>query len=132
MKPTHWIAAGALSAALAVGLGAFGAHGLEERVEASELEIWKTGVNYHFLHAIALVLLGLFLGQREARSPASTGASGGGAVGWCMLLGSLIFAGTLYAMVLGGPRILGAITPIGGLLMIAGWLAFARAALRSE
>ena len=127
MKPAHWIAAGALSAAFAVGLGAFGAHGLQERVEPSELEIWKTGVSYHFMHALGLVLVGLFLGQREARSPGSGRAS---AAGWCLLLGSLIFAGTLYAMVLGGPRILGAITPIGGLLMIAGWLAFARAALR--
>ena len=129
MKSSHWIAVGAVSAALAVGLGAFGAHGLEERVEPSELEIWKTGVNYHFLHALGLILLGLFLGQRETRSPNS---SSGGAAGWCLLLGSIIFAGTLYAMVLGGPRILGAITPIGGLLMIAGWLAFARTALRSD
>ena len=129
MKSAHWIAAGAISAALAVGLGAFGAHGLEDRVEPSELEIWKTGVHYHVLHAVALVLLGLLLGQRETRSP---GSSGGGAAGWCLLLGSLIFAGTLYAMVLGGPRMLGAITPIGGLLMIVGWLAFARLALRPQ
>lgn len=129
MKPAHWIAAGAISAALAVGLGAFGAHGLEDRVEPSELEIWKTGVSYHFMHALGLVLLGLFLGQRELRTPNSTG---GTAAGWCLLLGSIIFAGTLYAMVLGGPRILGAITPIGGLLMIVGWLAFARAALRAD
>ena len=129
MKPAQWIAIGAVSAALAVGLGAFGAHGLEQRVEASELEIWKTGVNYHFLHALGLVLLGLFLGQRETRSPGSTG---GGTAGWCLFLGSIIFAGTLYGMVLGGPRILGAITPIGGVLLIVGWVAFAHTALRSD
>lgn len=123
MRPTTWIAVGALSAAVAVGLGAFGAHGLEERVPASELEIWKTGVHYHFLHAIALVLLGLFLRPTDTRAPVA---------GWSFLAGQLIFAGTLYAMVLGGPRILGAVTPIGGVLLIIGWLAFARAALRAR
>jgi len=123
MSPAHWIATGAISAAIAVALGAFGAHGLEERVTPDDLEIWKTGVHYHFLHAIGLVLLGLFLHQRGTRAPVA---------GWCFLAGQAVFAGTLYAMVLGGPRVLGAITPIGGVLLIVGWLAFARSALRSS
>lgn len=123
MKPAQWIAAGAVSAAIAVTLGAFGAHGLKERVEPSELEIWKTAVNYQFMHALGLILLGLCLRPSNGRASLA---------GWSFLVGSAIFAGTLYAMVLGGPRWLGAITPLGGLLMIVGWLAFARAASRSD
>jgi len=118
-----WIAAGAVSAALGVALGAFGAHGLRDRVGPAELEIWKTGVHYQLLHAVALVLLGLFLQRSERRASFA---------GWAFLLGSAIFAGTLYGLTLGAPRWLGAVTPIGGVLMIAGWLAFARAALRDR
>ncbi len=110
----NWIAVGAVSTALAVVCGAFGAHGLKDRVTPADLEIWQTGVLYHLVHAPALVLYGLF-----ARAP------GRHIAGWCLLLGAVIFSGTLYVIVLGGPRWLGAITPIGGVLLIAGWLAFA-------
>jgi len=109
----NWVAIGAVSAALAVVCGAFGAHGLKGRVSAEDLAIWQTGVLYHLVHAPALVLYGLY--ARAGRQ----------LVGWCFLLGTVIFSGTLYAMTLGGPRWLGAITPIGGVLLIAGWLAFA-------
>lgn len=111
----RWISVGALSAALAVALGAFGAHGLKDRVDAAELEIWRTGVLYHVLHAFALVLYGLALERRPAKAwPA-----------WCFALGSAVFSATLYLMVLGGPRWLGAITPFGGTALIAGWIGFA-------
>lgn len=109
----NWVAIGAVSAALAVVCGAFGAHGLKTRVSPEDLAIWQTGVLYHLVHALALVLYGLF--ARAGRQLA----------GWCFLAGSAIFSGTLYGMTLGGPRWLGAITPIGGVLLIAGWLAFA-------
>lgn len=117
-----WISVGAASAALAVILGAFGAHGLKARVSPEDLEIWKTGVLYHALHAIALVVYGLFQESRGCR----------GGPGACFLLGTIVFSGTLYAMVLGGPRWLGAITPIGGVLLIAGWIWFAVQAFRSR
>jgi uncharacterized membrane protein YgdD (TMEM256/DUF423 family) len=118
----RWIAVGALSGAITVALGAFGAHGLEERVTPEDLAIWQTAVHYQGLHALALIALGLWRG-REQR---------GDLAGWCFLAGSAIFAGTLYAIVLGGPRWLGAITPLGGALLIAGWLVFAWAAWRTR
>ena len=118
---TKWIAVGAAWAALAIVLGAFGAHGLKERVTADDLEIWRTGVLYHALHAIGIVLYGSFHERRELRPwPALA-----------LLAGSAIFAGTLYGITLGGPRWLGAITPIGGLGMIAGWCGFAVQAWRA-
>ena len=120
MKPHAWIAVGALSGAVTVALGAFGAHALKDSVPAGDLDIWRTGVLYQGLHALALVQFGLFRQHRP----------GGGAVGWAWLAGSVIFAGSLYAMVLGGPRWLGAITPFGGVSLIAGWVLFAHAALR--
>ena len=120
MKP-NWIAIGAAWGALAVLLGALGSHVLKDRVTPEDLEIWKTGVLYHALHAPALILFGLFA-ERRAR---------GGGPGICFLLGSAIFSGTLYGMVCGGPRALGAVTPIGGLLLIAGWVWFGLLARRS-
>jgi uncharacterized membrane protein YgdD (TMEM256/DUF423 family) len=101
----------ALSGALAVGAGAFGAHG----VEGQAREWLQTGGQYQLVHAVA-ALLALRL---EARGP-----------GWLFVLGALVFAGTLYAMALGAPRWLGAITPIGGTLLILGWLWLAWSALK--
>jgi uncharacterized membrane protein YgdD (TMEM256/DUF423 family) len=121
MKP-NWIAIGCASGALAVISGAFGAHALRDRIGPEALEIWKTGVLYQAIHAVALVLFGLF---RER-------ASSGAAPGWCFLAGSAIFSGTLYGLALGGPRFLGAVTPIGGVLFIAGWIAFAWQAMRRD
>ena len=93
----------ALSGALAVGAGAFGAHG----ASGAAVEWLKTGSHYQLVHAVAaLVALRL-----EARGPA-----------WLFLAGGALFAGTLYLMALGLPRWLGAVTPIGGMLLIAGWL----------
>lgn len=116
----NWIVVGALSGALTVALGAFGAHALEARVEPRELEVWRTAVQYQGLHALALVALGL-LGR------------GGGArraAGWLLVLGTLLFSGSLYLWVLGGPKGLVLLTPVGGLAFIGGWLALALAASR--
>jgi uncharacterized membrane protein YgdD (TMEM256/DUF423 family) len=120
VKGARWIAVGALSGAVTVGLGAFGAHALKSRVTPEDLAIWETAVHYQGLHALALVLFGLWRNQ----------GGKGCAAGWGFLAGSAIFSGTLYAMVLGGPRWLGAITPLGGTAMIVGWIAFAIAAWR--
>lgn len=120
MSGERWIATGAVLGALSVVLGAFAAHALKERLAAEELAWWGTAVQYQALHAVALVLFGLFR-QRKA---------GSSLTGWCLFAGALIFSGTLYGLALGGPRWLGAITPIGGTSMIIGWLAFAFAALR--
>lgn len=100
-----------LSGALAVGAGAFGAHGAEGQAR----EWLQTGAQYQLIHAVAaLVALRL-----EARGP-----------GWLFVVGALIFAGTLYAMAFGAPRWLGAVTPIGGTLLILGWLWLAWTGLR--
>ncbi len=117
----RWIGIGAVSGALAVVFGAFGAHALKERVGATELEWWHTAVLYHALHAIALVLYGLFRERADGRD----------IPGVCLLAGSIVFSGTLYAMTLGAPRWLGGVTPIGGLLLIAGWAGFAWQAFRA-
>jgi uncharacterized membrane protein YgdD (TMEM256/DUF423 family) len=122
MSGARWIALGALSGAVTVALGAFGAHALRDSVPPADLAIWNTGVHYQGLHALALVLFGLWRVQNSRGEPA----------GWCFLAGSAIFAGTLYGIVLGGPRWLGAITPIGGTLLIVGWLAFAWSAWRAR
>ena len=113
----NWIVVGALWGFLGVALGAFGAHGLERMTDVPEaLAWWETAALYHLLHAPVLVLLGLL--QRSK-------PGGGDKVGWCLILGSLVFSGTLYAMALGAPRVLGAVTPLGGLLLLAGWLGLA-------
>ncbi|MFL6291610.1 MAG: DUF423 domain-containing protein [Thermoanaerobaculia bacterium] len=117
----NWIFLGALGGALAVVLGAFGAHALAARLDARSLELWETAARYLMYGSVALILVGLY-GQ--------PGAKRVDGAGWCLLLGSVIFSGTVAALALGGPRILGAITPIGGTLMIVGFLLFAWAALR--
>jgi uncharacterized membrane protein YgdD (TMEM256/DUF423 family) len=109
----------ALTGMLAVALGAFGAHGLEKlfaglapEQAAKQLDWWKTAVAYHLPHAVVMLVISL-------TAPLRTWS-------WRLLLGGIIlFSGTLYAMALGAPRWLGAITPIGGVLLIAGWLMLA-------
>jgi len=115
-----WVAVGAIFGGLSVVLGAFGAHALDDRLDAEQLEWWRTAVLYHALHALALVTWATFR-EHRTRGPAP---------GWCFAAGTSIFAGTLYGLALGGPRWLGAVTPIGGVLLIAGWSLFALQALR--
>lgn len=116
----NWMVVGAMFGALAVAMGAFGAHGLKARAPGPEaLDWWKTAASYQLIHAPVLMLFGLF------RDLHPKGRSVGDSPGYCILAGSLIFSGTLYAMALGAPRILGAVTPIGGALLIAGWGLFA-------
>ncbi|HEX7185257.1 MAG TPA: DUF423 domain-containing protein [Thermoanaerobaculia bacterium] len=114
---------GALLGAVSVIAGAFGAHALAARLEPRALELWETAARYLMYSALAMVLVGLFGRQGAAR-----GVDG---AGWCLLAGSLIFSGTVAALALGGPRWLGAVTPIGGTLLIVGFLIFAWAALRT-
>ena len=131
MTARTWIIVGAVFAALAVGTGAFGAHGLKGRLQASghldtdevarRLNSYEIAVRYQMYHALALVLVGLLALQWSS--------SWLHAAGGCFTAGILIFSGLLYALALGGPKILGAIVPIGGLAFIIGWLALAAAAL---
>jgi uncharacterized membrane protein YgdD (TMEM256/DUF423 family) len=100
---------------LGVALGAFGAHGLRERLAPGMLEVYKTGVLYHLIHAVALLAVGLGA-ERLARPRA---------VGTLWVAGVVIFSGSLYALAITGIGMLGAITPIGGLLLMAGWVTLA-------
>lgn len=105
----------ALLAALAVALGAFGAHALKARLPPDLLAVWTTASHYHLVHAVALLAL--------ASGTKDPGRS------WSVLLaGIVLFAGSLYALALSGIRGLGAITPIGGVLLVAGWIMLAREA----
>lgn len=108
----NWITIGALNMAIAVALGAFGAHGLKSLVSEQQLEWWHTATLYLFVHALGLLIVGLLIRLRYATQTTA----------WLLQIGIIIFAGSLYAMTLGAPRWFGAITPIGGVLMIAGWL----------
>jgi len=112
------VTAGAILGGLAVVLGAFGAHALQSRIGADALGWWHTAVEYQMWHALAVVALGLS-GLRWARVSA-----------WLFVGGSVVFSGTLCAMALGAPHWLGAITPLGGLAMILGWIVLAVRAAR--
>ncbi|MBV7336237.1 DUF423 domain-containing protein [Chloroflexi bacterium TSY] len=107
---------------LGVALGAFGAHALEGRVEERLLEVFETGVRYHFYHALALVIVVVALDRwPESNLPSIAG--------WLFVVGILVFSGSLYLMTFTGIRWLGAITPIGGVAFIAGWICLALVAL---
>lgn len=114
------IASGAGLAGAAVMLGAFGTHALGGRLNPQALGWWQTAVQYQAWHALAVLAIGLN-GSAPMRLPAGILAGG-----------AMIFAATLYAMALGAPRWLGAVTPVGGLLMIAGWFLLAWRAMRGQ
>lgn len=118
-----WFAAGAALCGLGVVLGAFGAHGLRARVAPEMLAVFETGVRYHLIHALGL----LAVAWAAARWPGAWA----GAAGWLFVAGIVVFSGSLYLLVMTGARWLGAVTPIGGLCLIAGWAVLAVGALRS-
>ncbi|WGQ36537.1 DUF423 domain-containing protein [Alcaligenes faecalis] len=124
MKSRTILCLGALIMAVGVGLGAFGAHALRAMVDASALATWQTAVLYQLLHGLGLLLIAA-LGNRLHPAWHSRSAV-------LMLVGVLIFSGSLYILVLSGVKWLGAITPIGGVAMILAWLCLAFAAVRGQ
>ena len=108
---------GAISAFTAVAAGAFGAHALRARLPADLLAIFETGVRYHMYHALGLLAVAWAAGRGPA--PALTWA------GWLFVAGTVVFSGSLYLLALIDQRWLGAVTPVGGVAFLAGWLAFA-------
>jgi uncharacterized membrane protein YgdD (TMEM256/DUF423 family) len=119
-----WVTTGGLFGAAAVALGAFGAHGLKTRVPAEDVATFETAARYHLIHALAIVAVAWVVNRFPG--PLSQAA------GWLFASGIVLFSGSLYALVLTGTRMLGALTPIGGLLFIGGWTALAAAALRAR
>jgi len=114
---------GSLNALIGVALGAFGAHGLKSRVAPEMLVVWQTGVQYHLIHALGLVLIAILCQLLPDLSLIRS-------AGWALQLGILLFSGSLYILVLSGIKSLGMITPLGGLAFLTGWLLLALSAWR--
>jgi uncharacterized membrane protein YgdD (TMEM256/DUF423 family) len=115
----NWTAIGSILLALAVAAGAFGAHGLRNKLDAYSMSVYEKAVFYHFIHALGILLIATL-----QRANAITFSGQARAAG-LLFIGILIFSGSLYALAVTGIRILGAITPIGGVAFIAGWLVLA-------
>jgi len=119
-----FLALGAISAGLSVAAGAFGAHGLKARIPPDLLVIWETGARYQMYHAFALMAAAWAWSRgAAARGPAVW-------AGWLFVVGTLIFSGSLYALAFTGIRGIGAVTVLGGIAFLAGWVFLALAALR--
>lgn len=132
MAGRGWLAAGAILGGTGVALGAFGAHSLSNSIhrlaadpaeQQRLLEVWEVAVRYQMFHALAICVVGLIRARYAGKLLGSSAA--------CMAAGTLIFSGLLYALVLTGVKILGAIVPIGGTLMIVGWALLAIWAMRA-
>src|SRR5580704_2599483 len=122
----NWTATAAIMLALAVSIGAFGAHGLQGRLDAYSMGIYERAVFYHFIHALGMLAVPLLV--RAGLISESAGAW----AGWLLLAGIVLFSGSLYVLAISGVRTLGAITPFGGASFIAAWLVLAVCALRSR
>ncbi len=110
----NWLAAATVLVALATLLGAFGSHSLQTRITPERLEVWRTAVDYHFFHALGLLGLGLLI-DRHPGSGLLRAAAG------LVLAGTLVFSGTIYLSVLGAPRWINFVTPLGGLTLMLAW-----------
>ncbi|MBE4907709.1 DUF423 domain-containing protein [Bacillus luteolus] len=118
-----FILLGAINAFLAVALGAFGAHGLEGKISEKYLKTWNTGVTYQMFHATGLFIVGILLAKAPGAGMLNT-------AGWLMLIGIILFSGSLYVLSTTGIKVLGAITPLGGLAFLAAWLLVGIVAIR--
>lgn len=115
---------GALSGGLAVALGAFGAHGLRERLTPQLLETFETAVRYEIYHAFAILVVAFALTRWQSNLLPLAG--------WAFVIGTILFSGSLYVLALTGMRWLGAITPFGGVAFIAGWILLAVGVWQSQ
>jgi uncharacterized membrane protein YgdD (TMEM256/DUF423 family) len=120
-----FIIAGAVNAAIAVMLGAFGAHALKEKLSEHYLAIWETAVQYQMFHALGLIAIGILMSSSLIGPITQLTWAG-----WLLLAGIIIFSGSLYILSLTGIGVLGAITPIGGVAFIIGWIMLITAALK--
>ena len=112
--PKTFLILGAINAFLCVAIGAFGAHGLKEKLSTEMLAVYQTAVQYHFYHALGLVAVGLVLTHFPESRPLAWS-------GWLMLAGIVLFSGSLYVLSLTGIRWLGAVTPFGGVAFLLAW-----------
>ena len=122
----NWTATAAIMLALAVSIGAFGAHGLQGRLDPYSTSVYEKAVFYHFIHALGMLAVPLL-----ARAGLIS-KSAGNWTGWLLLAGIVLFSGSLYMLAITGVRTLGAITPFGGASFIAAWIVLAVCALLSS
>lgn len=115
---------GAINALFSVACGAFGAHGLEGKLSEHYLEVWETACRYQMYHGLGIILLGVL--------KQVTGIQLFGTAGWVMLIGIILFSGSLFVLATSGIKILGAVTPIGGVFFIASWVMVIVAALKIQ
>jgi len=116
---------GALLGFIDVAIGAFGAHALKERLSPDLLAVFETGVRYQMYHALAILIVALIIGRSSGNARATW-------AGWCFVAGIVLFSGSLYVLALTGIGVFGAITPLGGLFFLAGWLCLVFAAAVKE
>jgi uncharacterized membrane protein YgdD (TMEM256/DUF423 family) len=114
---------GSLNAFLSVALGAFGAHALRSKLSPDMLNVYQTGVQYHMIHSIGLILIALLADKLGNSSMVNVS-------GWALFIGIVLFSGSLYALSLSGIKVLGAITPLGGVSFLLGWILLAIAATK--
>lgn len=125
-----FISIAAIIAALSVALGAFAAHGLQQHLSAANVEVFKTGVYYQFVHALALFILGVLILVLQVYAPAGVKLTAFQLTGVAWLIGIVLFSGSLYGLSVAEWRWLGPVTPIGGLSFIIGWVSLAVASFR--
>lgn len=118
------VGAAALLGFFAVALGAFGAHGLKASLSAEMMAVYQTAVQYHLFHGLALLMVGILMKTGVSHSLLTASAS-------LFFCGTLVFSGSLYALALTEVRILGAITPIGGVMLLGAWLCLAVTAMKA-
>lgn len=123
MKPGLWISVGGTLAFLGVALGAFGAHALSSHLGDYEKGIWQTAVFYHLIHAVVIFAIGVGLVSTPSQTPKLETAA------WFFSIGVFIFSGSLYGLALTGVKVLGAITPFGGVALLLGWASVVRAGI---
>jgi uncharacterized membrane protein YgdD (TMEM256/DUF423 family) len=123
MMSKLYVFLGSMTACLAVAMGAFGAHGLKDRLSSEMLVVYQTGVHYHMIHSIGLILVGIIANWMSKSALLSWS-------GRLLLVGIVFFSGSLYVLSLTGIRTFGAITPFGGVSFLAGWVLLAIASLR--
>ena len=122
----NWTAAGAVALGLAVMLGAFGAHLLQGRLDAYSMGVWERAVFYHFVHALGILMVPALASAGHVTPRGANWAC------WLLLAGVVFFSGSLYLLAITGVRMLGAVTPIGGVSFIAAWAVLAVSALASR
>lgn len=130
MQPEQlFITLGGLSGATGVVAGAFGAHALKARLEPSALSAFETAVQYQLIHTLALLVTAWLCARSEGLVTPVVAQGAAQTAGWLFVAGIVLFSGSLYVLALGGPRIFGPVTPLGGVCFIAAWLALAWSAI---